>query len=204
MTQQTFDAITITPRAKSGKGESGRLRRGGNLPIMLTAKGKSEPFFMKSSDMRRLLSKGVTESTLLFLQVAGNESDKIEVFIKDYQIDYLTDEILHVDFYRVTRGQLIQTHVPIRYDGTPIGIKSGGILEIFIENVHVECFPRHLPSEIRIKISDLDLNESLHGRDLPELADIKYLHIHPDTVLLSVGLPKVKADKPAEKEETAS
>lgn len=197
MSETTVKTIKIEPRSGSGKGDSKKIRKEGKIPILLTAKGESESFQINRKDMQKLFADGVTESTLLHLQPEGQEP--IEVFIKDYQIDHLTDEILHVDFYRVTRGQLIQTKVPIRYDGAPVGIKSGGIQETFLEEVEVECFPRHLPSEIHIDISGLNIHDSIHARDLPVLEGVKYL-IPTDSVMLAIGLAKTQTESTTEEE----
>jgi large subunit ribosomal protein L25 len=93
-----------------------------------------------------------------------------EVLVKDYQKDNLTGEILHIDFYEFEKGKALRTRVPIRLTGNPIGVKEGGILEVLLRELEVECLPKDMPEELALEISELALDRALHVKDmrLPE------------------------------------
>lgn len=116
------------------------------------------------------LFKLVTESTIVTLNAAGKD---YEVFIKDFQHDIVSDKIKHIDFYEVERGKTLRTKVKIRLEGSPEGVRHGGI-ETGITELELECLPKDLPARIIVDVSALDVNQSLHVRDikLPEAVTV--------------------------------
>ena len=111
----------------------------------------------------RTAFKRITENTIVQLLMPEGTH---EVLVKDYQRDNLTGEILHIDFYEFEKGKALRTRVPIRLTGNPVGVKEGGILEIILRELEVECLPKDLPEEIVLDISELALDKALHVRDL--------------------------------------
>ncbi|MCD6300242.1 MAG: 50S ribosomal protein L25, partial [Dehalococcoidales bacterium] len=130
-----------------------------------------------------------------------NDKEKIDVIVKDYQIDPIRKSLIHLDFLEIESGKELRTEIPIKIVGESKGVKKGGILEEFLREIEVECLPKDLPEYIELDISDLDLGDSFHVSDLKVKEGIKILS-SPDQVILTIGVPsKVAAAAETTEEE---
>lgn len=178
--------------ADFGSAGSRRLLRGGEIPAVVY--GKSEPMHVVVNAHEFMMKKsGFSESTLITLSVAG-EKDHM-VFVKSYQEDLLRGCVRHIDFFEVTAGHTVRTHVRIELEGNPVGCRQGGVLDQVIHEVEIECLPKDLPEVIKADVSALDVNESLRVDQLQVPAGIK-IHEDPEATIASVKF--VKEEAPAE------
>ena len=164
--------LTACRRTSFGKAAAAKCRRDNRLPaVIYDNAGHSTAIDVPYRDFEKLF-KTVTESTIITVKV--DEKDEYEVFIKDFQHDIVRDKIKHIDFYEVERGKTLRTKVKIRLEGSPEGVRHGGILETGITELELECLPKDLPPRIIVDVSALDVNQSLHVRDikLPEAVTV--------------------------------
>jgi large subunit ribosomal protein L25 len=75
-------------------------------------------------------------------------------------------EPMHVDFYAITEGQVVDVHVPIELVGTPAGVREGGQLDVQRREVHISILPRLIPNHVELDISGLAIGDSLHVSDV--------------------------------------
>jgi large subunit ribosomal protein L25 len=176
-------------RASRGKALAGRLRSAGKIPAIVY--GAIEPMAI-AVDARefRTSFKRITENTIIELNLPEGAH---EVLVKDYQRDNLTGEILHIDFYEFKKGVALRTRVPVRLIGNPIGVKEGGILEVLLHSLEVECLPKDLPEEITLDINELVLGKALHVRDLLLSEGVKSA-VSPDQVVCIVAHRKAEEE----------
>ncbi|UTC67793.1 MULTISPECIES: 50S ribosomal protein L25 [unclassified Treponema] len=163
--------LNANERSTYGKSAAVKMRKSGRIPaVMYDRHGKSVSLDVDEREFMKLF-KVVTESTIVTLSASGKD---YEVFIKDFQHDIVNDRIMHVDFYEVERGKALRTKVKIRLEGSPEGVRHGGILETGITELELECLPKDLPPRIIVDVSALDVNQSLHVRDikLPEAVTV--------------------------------
>lgn len=163
--------LNANERSAYGKNAAIKMRKAGRIPaVMYDRHGKSVSLDVDEGEFMRLF-KLVTESTIVTLNASGKD---YEVFIKDFQHDIVTDKIKHIDFYEVERGKPLRTKVKIKLQGSPEGVRHGGILETGITELELECLPKNLPPRIVVDVSALDVNQSLHVRDikLPEAVTV--------------------------------
>jgi large subunit ribosomal protein L25 len=186
-------SITVEPRIDFGKNASRRLRKKGFIPGVLYSHGKSESIQVPEKDFFRLFKGRISES-VIFDILSSDKKDTTEkmAYVKDYQADPMTGEILHVDLFRVTKDEKIHTHVKIEFIGTARGIKLGGILEVDMRELEVECLPMDLPEKIQINVTDLDIGDSIHVKDI-NLGDTVKITSIPEASVASVHVPKVAA-----------
>ena len=172
---------------------SRRLLRSGRIPAVVY--GKSEPLHV-TVDARTFNynKKGYGESTLITLDVKGEKSH--EVFVKTYQEDLLRNVVHHIDFYEITRGQAVRTHVLVELTGTPAGVREGGVLDQVIHEVEIECLPKDLPEVLTLDVSVLAMNESLKVSDIKVAEGIK-IHADADATVATVKPVKVEVEAPA-------
>ncbi|MCL2191024.1 MAG: 50S ribosomal protein L25 [Treponema sp.] len=187
-------------RQESGSAVARRLRRSGRIPGVLYGRtGQSVPLDLDELEFTRGI-KGVTESTIVQVEVDGKAHD---VFVKDTQRNILDGKILHVDFYEVEKDALLRAKIVLVVNGNPVGVREGGILEIPRHAVEVECFPKDLPERLTVDISDLKIGQSVHVRDIPLGEGVKLVS-SADKVVALVKFPKgasATADAEASAEE---
>ena len=177
---------------------SRRLLRSGRIPAVVY--GKEAPLHI-SVDARTFNNnrRGYGESTLITLDVKGEKTH--EVFVKTYQEDLLRNVIHHIDFYEVTRGQAVRTHVRIELIGTPAGVREGGVLDQVIHEVEIECLPKDLPEMLTLDVSSLGMNESLKLADIKLSEGVK-INEELDATVATVKPVKVEAAPAAEADAT--
>lgn len=184
--QKTLSAKLRT--SDFGSAGSRRVVRSGRIPASVYGKKGVAPVFVtvdaKEFNLKR---QTFTETTLINLQVENSENHM--VFVKDVQDNLLKNIIHHIDFYEVTFGQLLRTNVRIELEGTPTGVRDGGVLDQTSYDVEIECYPRDLPEVIKADVSGLGINETLRVKDLTIPSEIKVL-TDLDTAVASVKMVK--------------
>jgi len=188
MEQKTISARL---RTATGKGAAKALRRAARLPaVMNDGAGKAILLDIDAKDFDKLF-KSITESTLVSVMVDGTEH---VAFVKDVQYDIISDTIRHVDFYQVEPGKVLRTKIRIKFTGSPEGVRLGGVLEYGLNELDVECLPKNLPERVVLDVSALQLNHSLHVRDIKLPEGVK---IHTDGEIAVATLKYTKSDAPA-------
>lgn len=112
------------------------------------------------------LEKILAESNrqILELHVDG-ESHK--TLLKDIEFHPLTDRPIHLDLYALAEDRKVTLTVPIKLEGTPVGVTEGGG-RIFqpMHILRIRVTPDLIPGAYTIDISELQIGDSLHVRDL--------------------------------------
>ena len=187
-------------RSKQGSAESRRLRKVGRIPAVIYGRaGKSVSVDLDAVEFVKG-TKGISESTIVKLEVGDKSYD---AFVKDTQRNIVDGNILHIDFYEVESGVALRAKVSLIFNGNPIGVREGGMLETPLHEIEIECLPKDLPERIEIDISGLKANQSMHVRDIPLASGIK-LHTNPDQVFALVKFAKVEVVAPTAEEVAAA
>ena len=75
--------------------------------------------------------------------------------------------LIHVDLKRIAMDKMMKVEVPIILEGVPSGVKTeGGVLELVLREVEIECLPGDIPSSIIVDVSNLAF-EREHPRGRP-------------------------------------
>ena len=187
--------LDVVKRQGSGKNESRRLRAAGRIPAVVYGarkEGKSPegvPVTVDPKEVLRILHSESGANTLITLTLDGSES---RVMMKEFQLDPVTRQLLHADFYQLAMDRAITVTVPILIKGEPKGAKlQGGVLDFVTREVQVQCLPTDIPEHIDIDVSELMLHQAIRLRDLPEHPKWKSLN-EPDTMLVHVVMPKIE------------
>jgi len=173
-------SVQAEPRSKTRTRESRRLRRAGRVPAVVYGTDEPVSISLDVQDVKRLF-RHASESTIISLHADGNKRD---VLIKDYQIDRVTDKMLHIDFLEVAADRTLRASVPLHFIGTPMGVREGGILETLLRTLHVECLPKDLPESLKVAIEGLDSGDSIHVRELETPESVRVLNPSDQVVCL--------------------
>ena len=198
----TLDAAT---RDERGKNEARRLRQAGMLPAVLYGgkQGGAQAIKMAPKPLLAVLHSESGINTLLGLSVDGGSAS--QVLVKDYQVDPVSNELLHVDFYQPPLDRPITVSVPVALSGEAAGVKQqGGLVDFVQRDVQVECLPTEIPEHLVVDVSPLMIGQGVRLRELLEGVTWKPVS-DPDTLLVHVVAPKVEAEpEEAEEEEGAA
>jgi large subunit ribosomal protein L25 len=156
-----------------------RLRARGRVPaIVYGHKQAPVPISLARDAVLEMIKKS---THLAELDLGGTTET---VLVRDVQWDHLGKSILHVDFARVSAEEAIETEVRLDMRGLAPGISEGGVLEQLVHTLRVSCRANAIPDAIRVDVSGLHVDQSIHVRDLalPEgvtvLADPELLLVH--------------------------
>lgn len=166
--------INAEKRVGGGKGYSRRLRRVGNLPAVLYGPNVSTtPLVLNKKDIFNILKSESGENTLFRIKL---NSKSLDVMIKDYQRDVVTDELLHVDLIEIAMDKYLEVEVPLVLVGEAVGVKSeGGFMDFATREIEVECLPKDIPEEIEVDVSQLHMNQSIKVENLVSPPGVKIL-----------------------------
>jgi large subunit ribosomal protein L25 len=189
-----------------GKNEARRTRRGGLVPAVLygasvDGAGKdATPIAVNPRTLLRILHSESGVNTLISLKLAGADT---RVLVKEYQLDPVTHEVLHADFYRIAMDRALQVTIPVTAKGEPKGVKQqGGILEFVRREIEIECLPADIPEHVEIDVSELMLHQGVRVRDIATDPTWKAV-TDADTLLVHVIMPKAE-EAPAVADATAA
>ena len=184
--------ISARPREEVGRQASRRLRRTDLVPAILY--GRNEP------NVTLAIERGVVEHLIhehAYIVRVAWDGQQENVQIRDIQYDALGDCILHVDLVRISLTETVRVAVPIEMHGEAAGVKEGGVLELLLHEIEVECFPTAIPENIRVDVSGLNIGDDLRVLDLPLPQEVQSVH-ESNAVVLLVARPS----EVAEEEET--
>ena len=187
-------------RSEAGKGASRRLRGAGRIPAVVYGP-EIQP--VNCSVDQRDFATVVNEygrNAIVTLNVGGSDEGHSTI-LKEVQHNSLSGQVLHVDFHRISLTERIVVEVPIRAEGTPVGVRNdGGILEQLLHEVEVECLPTEIPGEILFDVSDLSIGDSVHVFDLTVSREVTLVTDGDRSVFVLVP-PTVRAADEEEEEE---
>lgn len=96
---------------------------------------------------------------------------------------------------------MIETEVSLELRGVAAGIASGGIVEQVVHSLRIKCPAGAIPSSIKVDVSQLDVDQGFHVRDLILPPDVT-VDADEDLLLVHVVVRAV-AEEPAEGEAEA-
>ena len=187
--------LTATRRSTTGRSAVRKIKAQGAVPAVIYG-GQTEPQALQVAkrDISNILSHASGENVLVELEIEGEGSRT--ALLQEVQHSPLGGEILHVDFHAISMDEMIEADVPLEPTGTAEGVKTfGGLLEQNIRSLEIECLPKDLPDSISVDVSNLNIGDSIHVRDLP-LPEGVTTRVQPDLTAFSVVAPTV-AEEPA-------
>ena len=200
--EATLEAVK---REGRGKNEANRLRASGRIPAVVygTKKEGTAPegvaLAVDPKAVLRILHSESGANTLINLRVDGTEA---RVMVKEYQLDPITHQLLHADFYQLAMDRAITVTVPIVLKGESRGVKQqGGIIDFVTREIEVQCLPTDIPEHIDVDVSELMLNQSIRLKELPQNPKWKAI-TDGETMIVHVVMPK--AEESAQSAEAAA
>lgn len=160
-------SLAVEVRTDTGKGAARKLRAVGRIPAVLYGHGNaSVSLSIQAKDLDTLLKTSHAGlNTLIDLEGDGAVAGKV-VLIKELQRHSVAGTLSHADFFEIDATAKMHVSVPIKLEGTPEGVKLGGVLEHIMREIDLLCLPNAIPDSLEVDVSEMNQNESLHVSDL--------------------------------------
>ncbi|HEU4812747.1 MAG TPA: 50S ribosomal protein L25/general stress protein Ctc [Xanthomonadaceae bacterium] len=205
----TEHKITAFGREDAGKGASRRLRRAGRIPAIVYG-GHAEPASVELDHEKTWLASQNEwfYSSILTMDVDGTSQ---KVLLRDMQRHPYRQQIMHLDFQRVSENEAIRTAVPLHFlnqENSPAGKAADVVITHELNEVVVSCLPKDLPEYIEVDLSDFALGGIIHlsqlklpaGVEIPELK----LGKEHDVAVVVAKAGRVELEETAEGAEAAT
>ena len=151
-------------RDDNGKGVARKLRAAGRVPAVFYGHGQETvPLSVDAREMFHLLHTAGGSNVLLDLVVDGKPHLAMP---REIQRDHIHNTLIHVDFLAVSRTEKIAVDVPVIEVGDAAGVKEGGVVEHHLRDLHIESLPQDVPEHIEVDITDLNIGDMIHVRDV--------------------------------------
>jgi large subunit ribosomal protein L25 len=180
-------------RTVLGRNAIKKIKKEGLVPgVVYGSEAQPMALQVEARELTSVLAHASSEHVLVDLEIAdGDQSTNRLALIQEVQHHPLRRELLHVDFHAVSTTEKITSEVPIEAVGEALGVRTfGGLLEYSLRTLEVECFPQELPDIIRIDVSNLNIGEALHVRDIPLPSGVEAL-TDADLTVVSVVASRV-------------
>ncbi len=193
--------VEATQRDEMGKNACRRLRAQGRIPAVLYGPDiDSVPISVDPREIVSILRSESGRNTIFQVNVGKKTRD---VMIRDFQVDPLRDSLLHTDLQTIAMDQKMTFNVPIEVMGAAKGVKEGGVLEVILREITVECLPADVPGTIQVDVSHMEVNATVHVSELNVDSEKIAIQNDPEIVVLLVAPPTVAVEEAPEVEAVA-
>ena len=162
--------MSAEQRERVGKGSARAVRRAGRVPAVIYG-DKKEPIgiTLEHREITKIVHQPGVFGRLLDIKVNGG---KHTVLTRDIQFHPVTDDVLHMDFLRVSGSAMVAVGVPVEFINEDLcpALKIGGVLNVVRHEIELNCPATAIPEKIIIDLDDLKIGDSIHisAIELPE------------------------------------
>lgn len=190
--QQT--SLNVELRNGTGKGISRRLRAQEQLPGIVYGKGmESVPVSVSRKDLLQAIAGEGGHNNIITLQgaLAGTM-----VIVADMERHAIKGYPTHVDLHKIRLTDKVRVKVPVKIVGAAAGVKAGGLLDVVMHDLVLECLPTEIPEHIDVDVTGLTIGHAVHVSEVPLSQGVKVLDDPKAPVVCVLG--KAKEEAPAE------
>ena len=194
--------IKAERRSDTGRSAARKLKARGIIPaVVYGGKDKPQALQVSARDVDVMLSHASGENILVELEIEGETRTAL---VQEVQHAPVGSNVLHIDFHAVSMDETLEAEVPVEPLGVPNGVRNfGGLLEQSLRTITVECLPRDLPDRISVDVSELNIGDAIHVRDI-QLPSGVVAKEQADLTAFSVLAPAVEEEPVAAAAEAAA
>jgi large subunit ribosomal protein L25 len=139
---------------KRAKNTNDAVRADGKVPAVVYAPDiESMSIAVDAREFNRIY-RDAGDSTIVELEIEG-QKEVYSVLIQDTHMAPVKDEVLHIDFYKITAGQELSATIHLNIVGESQAVKLGGTLMAQRTSIDVSCLPKDLIDQLDVDISSL-------------------------------------------------
>ena len=181
-------------RKERGKGPARRLRAQGKLPAVFYGPGVEPTTLTVSPKELEKALRGERGRNVVFkLSIDGKDE---LAMVRDVTTDPVSQELLHVDLYRVFEDKELEINVPFHARGRAVGVVQGGVLNVTRRSLPVRTTPARIPVSIDVDVTGLALRQTIAVEDI-DWPDGVECTLRPNLTLAIVLEPRKAASEEA-------
>ncbi len=161
--------LSVKKRTAFGKGANRRLRAEALVPgVYYTADGQNIPVQMPELPLTKIYEQ-VGRTNVFQIEVEDENGAKTlhPVFVWDAQYSPVKSTFTHVDFLGVDLDKEIKVKVQVEYAGTPKGVKVGGKMETYRDEVVLAAKPADMPRKLIIDVTGMEIGQTIRVSNMP-------------------------------------
>jgi len=177
--------MELTAQKRSVFGKAVRtLRRKGLIPAELYGHGVENIHLAVEAREFGKIFREAGVNTIVNLRL---EDALKPVIIYAVDRDYITGEVIHIDFYLVRMDEKVTVRIPLEFRGEAPAVKEkNGVLSKAMNEIEVEVLPGRIPHNFIVNLETLDeIGKSICVKDLLVAEDVKF-KVDPETVIVTV------------------
>jgi len=188
-------------RDEKGKQAAKRLRRENRIPAIFYGPGAASLMLtVDAHELDIIMKKKAGENVIIGLQIESDKgTESRTVILKELHSDPVKNDYLHADFYEISMDKELTVEIALHFINTPKGVANGGMLQPVRREVTVSCLPDKLVDFIEVDVSELEIGQSLHVKEIALPEGIKSVQ-DPDLTVATVIAPSVAAAEPTAEE----
>jgi large subunit ribosomal protein L25 len=200
--------VPLTAKVRTTKGSSiaRRSRAQGIVPAEIYGhKSQNQSIEISEKEFVKIISSAKGENIFFALNIEGAKTDgSVLAVVKEIQYDKVSNSVLHADFHQVNMKEKIKIKVPVRVlnGDTCEGVKAGGVLQLAMRTVEVQCLPTEVPESIQVDAAHLAIGSAIHVSDLKLPEGVKSVQ-YAGSVVVSVAQQMAEEVKAAPAEGAA-
>ncbi|HEY2137404.1 MAG TPA: 50S ribosomal protein L25/general stress protein Ctc [Xanthobacteraceae bacterium] len=190
----TVNDLKATARPRAGKGAARAVRREGRVPGVIYGDNQAPlAISLDFDELKHRIHAGRFMTSICNIEIDGKKHRTIP---RDFQVDPVRDNPIHVDFLRLGEGASIRVRIPVHVknaEDSP-GVKRGGAVNIVTHTVEVICPADAIPESIDVDIAGLEISHSRHLSDVKLPPNVRTL-VQGDATLVTIVPPSGYAEE---------
>ncbi|MDI9475984.1 MAG: 50S ribosomal protein L25 [Natronincolaceae bacterium] len=186
-------------REATGKNRTRKIRKLGKIPGVVYSRGvDTKEIQFDEREVLKMLSK-FGQNAKISLNLEGEKSF---VIIKDLQRGVIDKKVMHIDLQTLSETEKIKMTMPIRLINREDVETSSQFVEMLLNEIEIQTFPRYLPDRVELDASKLKEKEFLTIADL-NIGDDENIEIteEKDRLIASLTLAEDMVEEIEEIEE---
>lgn len=170
------------------------LRRAGKIPAVVYGGHHEATSVAVDAGAFEKVFREAGEASVISLEGLGAA---IPALVHEVDLDPLTSNPRHIDFYAITKGEKVEVAIPIAFVGEAPAIKAGANLVKVLHEIEVEADPMHLPHEVSVDLSGLqNIDDQIRAKDINLPAGVTLI-TDPEEVVILVQEVEVEKEEEA-------
>lgn len=177
-----------------------QLRKNGYVPAVAYGnKEETTAISLKKGELLKVLRKH-GRNAVIDMIIDGEVK---KVILGDYQVDHLTQDVIHADFLFVDQKSEIDTNVPVVVEGVAKGTKLGGTLQLVLHDLDITARVTEIPEKITVDVTNLAIGDTVKVADIrDDYQSIKINHEDDETIVSVVSTGSEEEEENVEEKET--
>ncbi|MEZ4321104.1 MAG: 50S ribosomal protein L25 [Myxococcota bacterium] len=177
--------ISASKRDGASKGAARKVRQAGRIPAVVYGPGSEPtPIELEPRALVDLFRHTRDRNTVVELDIDGNKEPTL---VREVQRHPVSRDILHVDFYRLSKDRKVEVMVPVEPFGRPAGAVLGGRLRLIRRTIRTRCDFDKIPRSFQIDVSPMNIGDMVSASEIPTPEGVEMVYENDFHVLTVYG-----------------